>query len=129
MGKDRRGDIQSPPLPALLEVIMYILQPVWEKDNVAYFQTPHGKWLRIGRCLRCGKCCDASTLPQRLVIYQKHGVAALIRGEPCPHFEYRNNKGFCKIYEGRPEICRLFPVMPIDVEALPSCGYKFVILN
>lgn len=108
---------------------MRIPQPVWERENAAYFVTPYGKWLRIGKCLQCGKCCDPSTLPSRVAVYQKNGVKALIHGEPCSYFEYRDGRGFCKTYEGRPEMCRLFPVMPIDVEALPGCGYRFIILE
>ncbi|GAJ15148.1 unnamed protein product, partial [marine sediment metagenome] len=49
-----------------------------------------------------------------------------IKLKPCPHFRYEEGKGICEIYPDRPEMCRLFPVMPADIEALPECSYRFI---
>lgn len=87
------------------------------------------KLLRVGECNQCGKCCDPSTLPQRMDVYQRRGIVALVKAEPCPHFYYEDSKGVCEIYPDRPEMCRVFPMMPADIEALPECGYRFIWLG
>jgi len=81
--------------------------------------------LRIGECRQCGKCCDPLTIPARVEVYKRHKIMFSL-WEPCRHFEYRNGKGLCKIYDSRPERCRAFPILPADIEALPECGYRFI---
>ena len=85
------------------------------------------KLLRVGECNQCGSCCDPATIPERLEVYARAGFAALLptNGEPCPHFRYRGGKGVCGIYPQRPDVCRIFPRIPEDIEALP-CGYRFI---
>ncbi|MCR3884771.1 YkgJ family cysteine cluster protein [Methanotrichaceae archaeon M04Ac] len=55
---------------------------------------------KIGRCNRCGRCC---------------------RG--CPAFDVKGMR--CRIYSRRPEICKAFPLVPMDIAGVESCGYDF----
>lgn len=48
-----------------------------------------------GKCYCCGKCC-----------YFKEDTSSLEIYYPCRHLDQETNK--CKIYEERPEMCRLF---------------------
>jgi len=81
--------------------------------------------VRLGECNRCGKCCDPATLPRRMEVYRRYGLAVLIHTEPCPHFHY-DGRGVCDIYKERPAMCRAFPRRPADIEGLPECSYRFI---
>ena len=49
----------------------------------------------------------------------------LTHGEAmCPHFNVYTEK--CEDYSKRPVECVKFPVMPIDIIALPRCSYYFL---
>lgn len=84
--------------------------------------------IRMGECNQCGRCCDPATIPERLAVYARAGLAALssTSGEPCPYFYYLDGKGVCEIYPERPDVCRIFPRIPEDIEALPECSYRFI---
>jgi len=82
-------------------------------------------WKRVGKCKRCGDCCRMETLPKRLEVYKKWGMDAVIKIEPCPYF-IDDEPATCVIYTSRPPMCRLFPIHPADIEALPRCGYRFI---
>ncbi len=41
----------------------------------------------------------------------------------CPSFDPKT--GLCKIHKDKPEKCKAFPQQPIDIAALPNCGYRF----
>jgi len=86
------------------------------------------KLIRLGKCNQCGKCCDPATVPERLAVYARAGLKALLQhsGKPCPHFHYQDGHGVCDIYPLRPYVCRVFPTIPEDIEALPGCGYAFI---
>jgi Fe-S-cluster containining protein len=36
------------------------------------------------------------------------------------------SKGFCTVYENRPQMCVDFPMQPADIWGLPECGYRFL---
>jgi len=84
------------------------------------------KLVRVGECNRCGKCCDPTTIPARMEVYRRYRLAVLVHTEPCRHFHYEDGKGVCSIYEKRAEMCRVFPRIPADIEALPECSYRFI---
>jgi len=80
--------------------------------------------IRKGQCNRCGECCV-------LRIDKETGKKIY-----CEHFEFRDGKGFCKIYEDRPKNCRIFPVISKgypegNFNTMPGrnvkncCGYYF----
>lgn len=84
---------------------------------------------REGECCRCGQCEDMSTLPIRLRIYELFGVDCLFRTEVCPHFYFdEHGRATCKIYDSpeRDWMCKAFPASPVDIIALPRCGYHFI---
>ena len=62
-----------------------------------------------GGCVSCGASCK--------ILFQ------------CPHWDDKTH--LCGVYEDRPSICRLFPIMPADLKdrdlVLPGtqCGFKF----
>ena len=89
-----------------------------------------GRPVRLGRCRRCGGCCDPATMPARLEAYRQGGALAVITQHPdgCRQFRRENGRATCAIYEQRPKMCRLFPIHPMDIAALPTCGYRFVTL-
>ena len=87
------------------------------------------RFLRRGSCRRCGACCDPATLPARLEAYRQHGALLVITQYPdgCRHFRRENGRATCAIYPHRPKICQLFPLFPVDIAALPTCGFYFVL--
>jgi len=62
-----------------------------------------------GGCVSCGASCN--------LLFK------------CPHWD--NQSHLCSVYEDRPNICRLFPITPSDIEdrnlVVPDkpCGFKF----
>jgi len=58
------------------------------------------KEIREGTCKRCGTCCGH-----------------------CPFYSRKKKK--CYVYKLRPDICKVFPLTPEDLEKIPHCGYKF----
>ena len=76
---------------------------------------------RTGECNQCGKCCEPPTL-ERIEAYHMVGYECDTQFEDgCPHFV--GNK--CNDYEGRNQMCRDFPIHPVDIETIPECGYLF----
>ncbi len=65
------------------------------------------RYIRFGRCNRCAWCCPGER-----------------EGEYCKELEWRDNLPICKIYENRPESCKLFPEAPPILT--DKCGYFFV---
>jgi hypothetical protein len=55
---------------------------------------------RSGACARCGRCC-----------------------QHCPF--HNAKRGECRIYRLRPDICRMFPLVPEDIRHIKTCGYSF----
>lgn len=83
--------------------------------------------VRLGTCKRCGKCCDPATLPARIEAYRRQGINFIMQHpQGCTHFRYEDGKGVCAIYERRPLMCSVFPRIPADIDALPTCGYSFI---
>jgi len=68
---------------------------------------PFPRYLRKGKCLRCGWCCLQENPPCTHLSFDKKGIAT------------------CSIHNGdRPVRCGLFPEMPPILN--PKCGYYFV---
>jgi len=84
------------------------------------------KWVRVGKCRRCGACERVDNLPVRLRIYELFSYGWVAHAGPCPHFYWDNGLATCAIYHNRPWMCREFPRDPIDLVALPGCGYSFL---
>ena len=64
------------------------------------------KHARKGDCVRCGSCCK--------IWYR------------CPFLGETVNGAFCKIYNFRSTVCRVFPSMKKDLEEVScKCGFKF----
>lgn len=59
------------------------------------------------KCKQCGQCCKtvgeiAGVLPlQLLLILQPN------KNGHCQHLGYKNGKAYCRIYNTRPDICRV----------------------
>ena len=68
-------------------------------------ELPFPRYVRSGRCVRCGECC---------------------LNEDCDHFEFDGKIATCKIHDSpsRPLICSLFPDMPPIL--FKDCGYYFI---
>lgn len=64
---------------------------------------PIPRYMRRGQCNRCGWCCSYSN---------------------CEHLTFDGEVAICKIYEDRPERCRLFPQAPPIL--ISKCGYYFL---
>lgn len=79
---------------------------------------------RLGKCTKCGDCCRDETLEARIQAYKKAGVPYKIINNDCMSFD--PNTGLCRNYENRPLSCKQFPLLPVDIVALPRCGYSFV---
>jgi len=97
-------------------------------------------YIRIGKCKRCGKCCEGhyiirghnrQVLKENLIIM---GLSPEIidwiasQDFKCPYLTYKYENGrkiaVCTIYENRPKECREYPKEPADL--LPGCGFSFV---
>jgi len=85
-------------------------------------------YIRKGKCTRCGACETIDTLPIRIKVYQLFGLSWVAHAAPCPHFYWDDGKATCAIYGSskRPWMCEAFPASPIDILALPTCGYTFI---
>ena len=90
------------------------------------------KYIRVGSCNRCGKCCKADHLLEACTDQEKRILRNLARdkkieqklaGFRCKHVWFKKRKARCKIYENRPEFCKYFPTGPDDIVA--ECGFKF----
>ena len=94
------------------------------------------KYIRVGKCLRCGKCCTMEHLFKSMprkdkealrknnpILYRLFALAAKQKVK-CPYLEYRNGKAYCTIYPNRPQFCREYPATPEDL--IPGCGYRFI---
>lgn len=83
-------------------------------------------WVRSGECTKCGKCCESPT-PERIEAYRKVGYECKTQHlSGCPS-EARTEDGriYCTDYYNRPEMCRDFPLSPVDIETIPECSYYF----
>ncbi len=75
--------------------------------------------------------------PVALWLQQRHGLSGGCSGcgascnllNACPHWE--PSDGTCSVYQDRPNVCRLFPITPADVEDRDlvsrgiACGFSF----
>lgn len=81
---------------------------------------------RIGKCLRCGKCCKLLTLTESDInlkrLVEKLGIKKEIK---CSHLGYVKGVFVCGIYDRRPDFCRRYPESPEDL--IPGCGFRFVV--
>lgn len=85
-----------------------------------------------GICNKCGKCCEVIALrvPKDAHVLHEYFSARGLRTDPddpeavlvpsrCQHLE----GGKCEIYEDRPTICRLYPM--IGISYIPEgCSYR-----
>lgn len=105
----------------------------------------HERWKELSReilyyfkCRACGKCCKIPVMISKEEIEKiceklKMDTFEFSRRylgnefylkEPCPFLENRKGgKAFCRIYEVRPEVCRLFPFssMNNNLQAVDEC--------
>ena len=93
------------------------------------------KYIRKGKCKRCGKCCTMKHLFESMPEEDKELIkkvfpwlyTALVIGAAedykCPYLKYENGIAVCTIYPNRPEFCRRYPETPEDL--IPGCGYYF----
>ena len=69
------------------------------------------------KCLRCGKCCQTSTLLKEsplwvkitrmiIIILRYKSIKMLFRKPRCPYLVFENRLAKCLIYEKRPQFCR-----------------------
>ena len=83
--------------------------------------------IRRGFCWTCGDCCDPKLSEAREKAYFDAGVVfqKINRddGERCLGFNEKTR--LCKTYKDRPLSCRMFPLKPVDVAALPRCTFTF----
>jgi Fe-S-cluster containining protein len=85
---------------------------------------------RTGECNRfCARCCSVARWKQHpgydtLVrpLFEQLGENA--RGE-CLNLDWRNGMAECRIYETRPEVCRVFPNHPLSISIIPECTFQF----
>lgn len=90
---------------------------------------------RVGSCNRCGRCCQGQHLMVSLTEKEKQVIENLVgssgvsklKTHRCKHLYYKRRKAVCKIYEGRPDFCRLYPNEPGDL--IPGCGFSFKEVN
>lgn len=62
-----------------------------------------------GKCVRCGECCFAFEVPE---------ISKPDRTW-CRHFERGSGSiGVCKIYDSRPQSCRIFILAGVDGECI-----------
>ena len=80
---------------------------------------------RTGECKRCGECCEAPT-KERVDVYKRAGYGCKVQHlSGCPWEKRVDGKITCTDYDNRPKMCRDFPLSPLDIAALPNCGFKF----
>ena len=66
-----------------------------------------GRYVRKGRCRRCGFCCLGGK-----------------KNEPCEHLAWQGTTAVCCIYGRHPWGCGVFPEAPPILSE--ACGYWFV---
>ncbi len=90
------------------------------------------KYIRVGSCKRCGRCCKADFLLNACSAKEKELLKKLsgrrnilkdLKGERCKHVWFKKRKARCKIYESRPDFCRAFLTGPNDI--VEGCGFSF----
>ena len=84
-------------------------------------------YIREGECNQCGLCCLPPT-PERIEAYHKAGYECKTQHlSGCP-LEARTKDGriYCTAYDKRPEMCKVFPQQPVDIETIPECSYSFI---
>ena len=103
------------------------------------------KYFRVGKCLRCGKCCrNIGILLEGKKIKKMEQFEELVKKEP----EYKifkahgkaqdgtiifsctkQNGNLCSMHDKRPEICRDYPdlyLMYTGAELMKGCGYTLI---
>lgn len=84
---------------------------------------------RVGDCRRfCGTCCRLSSFkdnPHVVALFPGVGPD----GDSCQHLSWVNGMATCGIYETRPELCRVFPPVPVAIATIPQCGYRFITID
>lgn len=98
---------------------------------------------RIGRCLRCGSCCQGHKLIRGVNRTFLKDSGVLMGMQPdyiermlnaldtfvCPNLQYEQKNGkklaVCTQYEHRPSFCREHPGTPADI-ITQECGFRFV---
>jgi len=91
---------------------------------------------RVGKCLRCGRCCRARPLFKNMSKEEKMLIKKIdfklylklkrlaVEDYACPFLTYKDGVAVCTIYENRPKWCREYPSNPDEL--LDGCGYKFI---
>lgn len=80
---------------------------------------------REGECNFCGDCCR---VPFRYLHWKDlsrkvYKPARFLFEQPgCPAFV----NGRCTTYPQRPDVCRYFPMGPVDLQFFPHCTFRFV---
>lgn len=95
------------------------------------FEHPDGTFLRTGECNHCGECCRlgdpvASGKPHHLAWFTKSELESEDRvADVCPLWRA---EGRCAGHGDHPFYragCHLYPQHPRDLDATPSCSYRF----
>ena len=117
-----------------------ILQPLFY-EFMSYFVPTPNPYIRVGKCLQCGKCCreiysrDTFTEKEfkfmqfiyppyrRFYIKNKDNLGNLVFA--C---KYVQPDGKCAVYAKRPKFCKTYPIPKHNYSlTMPEgCGYKFV---
>lgn len=84
-------------------------------------QSKAPKFVRIGQCLNCGRCCNMRTLLPGV-----KEVANLLgeRSGDCPHLCRGTKTALCNQYRTRPPFCAAYPAEHADL--IEGCGFSFV---
>ncbi len=108
------------------------------------FTNKKRQYLRVGKCLQCGRCCrDIGILLDGLKISSMEEFKALVKEEPDYGIFVESGESYdgslifscskissdnkCTIYKSRPEICRDYPdlhLMRMGTELHEQCGFK-----
>ena len=93
------------------------------------------KYIRKGKCKRCGKCCTMKHLWNSMSKLDKEALKMMApelyemmekaakEDVKCPYLKYENGIAVCTIYPFRPTFCAEYPATPDDL--IPGCGYYF----
>ena len=65
------------------------------------------KYIREGKCNRCGFCCLGGD-----------------KNQPCEYLEWDGEIAVCKVYGEHPQACKSFPEAPPILTG--KCGYYFI---
>lgn len=83
-------------------------------------------WIRLGKCIQCGKCCQIKNLLQASCHEQ---TTVSDKSAVCKHLSVDETSGLsvCLIFgkKERPEACNLHPSSPKSLTD-EECGYFFI---